>query len=304
MMLDWSTAVVDVSTYQGTCDFITMRDALAPTNLVGAVVRITQGATITDDVAWPNSRAMVNAHLRYRMFYHFTTNDHPSDQFDHVDRWLATNIGGLGQSECLWIDIENNSVTGEALNLETARDLLIMCYQRWPGRVGWYAPRGIANTCRSLHSIFTRCPLWLACPDGNLDQQAIDYNATLLQFDIWPLAGTSRSGSVDMNVVADYGALNELCNIAPTPTKKDNTMILFQMPADVYLWNGSTFVGLGGLGTVYNALIASGVPLVDTRTPEGAEFYARMQPKPVDSLDPVSRGTVTIPEQQLTIVFD
>lgn len=303
MMVDESNIVVDVSDHQGACDFRLMQTSLLGQTLVGAVVKLSQGATIIDRSAMANIEAMATAELRYRMVYHFTTNDHPTDQFDRIRTALDIYLDGIVKQRCLWIDVENNSATQEALNLDIARDLLIMCYQRWPGRVGWYAPRGIAKTCQGMHSIFTNTPLWLAAPDGSIDAQADEYNACMVQFSQWPMLGTTKSTTVDVNYITQYPTLDALCDIALPPTKKEPTMILFQMPNDIYLWNGSAFVGLGGLSSVYDVLRASGVPLVDATTTEGRTFYERMVPTGAPPVANPLQGTLHFPAVDVPVTY-
>lgn len=303
MTIDWSLDVVDVSQHQGVCDFSIIGNALAPHTLCGAIVKVTEGARYIDPYAHDNITAMAVADLRYQMIYHFMSNDEPQRQVDNI-AWVIDTYQTLASSHwCLWIDVENNSATDTPLDLTIAREVLHGCYDRWPDRVGWYAPRSIASECRRLDSIFHLCELWLACPDGNIDAQADTYNATLVQWGETTLPGTSLSSTVLRDVINNVAALDAMCNLTNQPTQKGQSMILIKNGDNVSLWDGSKSVYLGGLPSVYSTMLAAGVPLIDATTPEGAEFAKRLNIPTGSAPSDPRQGVLHLPAVDAPITF-
>lgn len=302
MAIDWSQRVVDVSYSQGDCDFTAMQATLAPTVLSGAIVKISEGAYVYDPHAIHNVWAMGFAQLRWQMLYHFVRNDPAPMQFDHLIQQVETWLGGMVDRRCLWLDIENHGPSDTPIDIYNAIALLALCVQRWPGRVGWYAPRSIANELLDYFAIARDAPRWIAAPGADLDLVAIDYGACLVQYGEEPLSGTTGNPNTLIDAVALPDILDALCHVPAQQQRKEPSMILFQVPNDVYLWDGSALVGLGGLGSVYSTLVAAGVPQVDATQGEGQAFYDRLTGAHKTPGAKTLTGTITVPAQKIDLI--
>ena len=277
IMINFDEVIIDVSQAQGSVDLVAIADSLFPRKLIGVIGRITRGANVVDDVGIAAIIEGMSMGLPYNMAYHFATSESAALQSINITTTIDLHLSNLFDDGCLWIDIENDSVTGLPYNKVVGRDILSDQSRLHPEQVGWYSGRWIARQLVTFDPIFAATPSWVAIVDGDIQSQADDYRCALVQWDQADVNGTTAERKVDLNSIAIPEQINSLCKVSTPTPKKAHDMILFAVPSDVFLWNGSSLVGLGGLVTVYNKLVASGVVVLDTvNDPIAKAFYDRM----------------------------
>lgn len=192
--------VTDVSAWQYQLEL----DDL-PADVVGVLEKMSQDCFADGQGPLFREQSRNNPRFVTRGCYHFLG---PSPVQQQVD-FFASVIGEPEPGESLWLDWENNAITGYHPPQSDAYAWLDLAEKRWPGRVGWYSYRSNAITARQSGD-FT-LPLWLADPNADGDKWAAQLDATMRQFGqaaIAPINGTLHN--VDCNDVLNHQVLASL----------------------------------------------------------------------------------------------
>lgn len=192
--------VVDVSAWQYQLELNDL-----PADVVGVLQKMSQDTFADGQGPLFREQSRNNPRFVTRGCYHFLG---PSPVQQQVD-FFASVVGEPESGESLWLDWENNAITGYHPPQSDAYAWLDLAEKRWPGRVGWYSYRSNAITARQSGD-FT-WPLWLADPNADGDQWAAQLDATMRQFGqatIAPINGTLHN--VDCNDVLNHQVLASL----------------------------------------------------------------------------------------------
>ncbi len=189
--------IVDVSMYQTGVDLDTL-----PAHVDGVIIKATQGTYTDPAFASFVKQARAQPRWKYVGFYHFL-----SDKGARVEAQyfldVITGLGGLRPGEFAVLDWENNAITGYSPPMSDAVAWMTIVDQKWPGRVAWYSYR--SNAIKARQSGDFPWPLWLADPNPNGHDYALQLDAFLLQYgqEVFP-------PNIDVNELINVEVLDAL----------------------------------------------------------------------------------------------
>jgi GH25 family lysozyme M1 (1,4-beta-N-acetylmuramidase) len=211
---------IDVSHYQGTIDWPTVRAHIAGPGL--AAWKVTQGTYTVDATATTNRQATAKAGFRWRFGYHWLV---PGDPIAQAD-WFLNHFTNLQPGEGVILDAEQDGITEPKTlawcqRVEAASGRPVAVY------TGKYVAGGtIWNSTRIFNGQRAR---WLAAyePETTVRHDALPYG-----FDVWQGDGGATgtfpgvAAGVDLNMVENPIILDLACAITatPQPTQEEDSM--------------------------------------------------------------------------------